>query len=209
MKFLVLVGILVGFLSAASNLTEEEMKLENKKSHVVESIGSGEENATAHPIHEILSKLTAGLGQAVAQNEGLNINDPLKHLMNFDFIKTRDFGILAEVDANLKKALGDSESFKTFLGAADANGDNGPFNVGKMFPPKVLNEILNGKNGGFDEDAHAAVDNELSKLFGIKKEQVANFRTNIYNRFSELAKDGDLSIDELFDHRLNGKLSDL
>jgi len=151
MKFLVLVGILVGFLSAATNLTEEELKFLKQKeasAAVVESIGTGAGGAggPVHPIHEILSKLTAGLGQAVAQDENLDPKDPLKHLMSLDYMKAHGDGVLAEVDANLKKALGDSESFKNFLGAANSNDENGPFNVGKMFPPKVLSDILNGKN---------------------------------------------------------------
>ena len=204
MKFLVLVGILVGFLSAATNLTEEELKFLKQKeasAAVVESIGTGAGGAggPVHPIHEILSKLTAGLGQAVAQDENLDPKDPLKHLMSLDYMKAHGDGVLAEVDANLKKALGDSESFKNFLGAANSNDENGPFNVGKMFPPKVLSDILNGKNGGFDEDAHATVDHELSKIFGIEKEKVTDFRTRIYNKFAEVSKDGDLNLDDLFD----------
>lgn len=214
MKFLVLVGILVGFLSAASNLTEEEIKLENQKASVGAAVkttgaGAGGEGAPVHPIHEILSKLSAGLGQAVAQNENLDPNDPLKHLMSLDYMKTFGNGVLSEVDDNLKKALGDSESFKNFMGAADAKGDTEPLNIGKMFPPKVLKDIFNGKNGGFDEDAHAAVDHELSKIFGIETEKVTDFRTRIYNKFSEVAKDGDLNLDDIFDRSFKRNLFDL
>ena len=218
MKFLVLVSILVGFLSAASNLTEEEIKLQKQEEASIAAAaakstgtgaGVGGEGAPVHPIHEILSKLTAGLGQAVVQNENLDPKDPLKHLMGIDYMKSTGYGVLAEIDANLKKALGDSESFKNFLGAADSNDENGPLNVGKMFPPKVLNDILNGQNGGFDEDAHAAVDHELSKIFGIEKEKVTDFRTRIYNKFAEFSKDGDLSLDNLFDWETKRSLTDL
>lgn len=194
MKFFVVVAsVLFGFLSAATHLTEEELKQNQKVSASVTGADGTEAGAAAaHPIHEILSKLTAGLGQGVAQSENLDPNNPLKSLMDLDYMKMNGSGILSEVHPKLKETLGDLGSFKDLL---EGKGD---VDIGKMFNPKVLEEFSNGLKGGYTEDAHAAVDEELAKIFGMEKEKMTDYRTRIFNKFTEVVKDGDLKIDDLF-----------
>jgi hypothetical protein len=202
MKLLVVASALVGLLSAATHLTAEELKLQNKKGKVATTsefksagtvtgtgTGTGTTDAPVHPIHEILSKLTAGLGQAVAQNENLDKNDPLKNLMSLDFLKSHGYGSLAEID----------DSFKKALGGANANAGEEPLNIGKMFPPKAVDEILNGLKGGYNDDAHASVDEELSKIFGMEKEKIADFRKRIFDKFSKVSENGDLKVEDIID----------
>lgn len=196
--FVVVASVLFGFLSAATHLTEEELKVQQQNQKVsaaslTDAVGTGTTGAAAtHPIHDILSKLTTALSQAVAKNENLDSNDPLKSLMDSDFMKANGNGILSEVDPKLKAALGDFGSFKDLL-----NG-KGDIDIGKMFHPTVLKDFSNGLKGGFKEDAHAAVDEELAKIFGMEKEKMTDYRARIFDKLNEVVKDGDLKIDDLF-----------
>ena len=116
MKLFVVVGVLVGFISAAIHLTEEESKLQQAKSFEPKATGSSgpftdlNGSATAsfdnQSLSEILSKLLAGLGQGVAQHENFDPQDPLKSQLDIDFMESNGLGILSKVDPKLKEALG-------------------------------------------------------------------------------------------------------
>lgn len=194
------------------HLTEEELQRtrEQKAAQIQQSTNTNfeaeVETEQSPPVFDILSKLTAGLGKAVAQNENLDPNSPLKNLINSDFMKAFGSGGLERIDPNFMKALGNSDSLRNLLGAAQANGAKDPLNIAKMFPQKVLDDIFNGNGNSNDQDAHNAVDTELAKILGIEKEKVAEHRKRTFAKFSEIAKNGDIKLDEIFDENFKSSL---
>lgn len=193
MKFAVVLSV---FISVAAGAT----LYENSREEVnAEQPLKSQSTAGSKPeVFDILGKLTSALGQAVAKNEGIDSENPLKTLMGSDFMRSFGSGDLQEIDDKLKEAIGNFDTFKDYLGGAKGNPKN-PVNIANMFPPKVLNDIFSEKIGTVDEDAHAAVDEEMAKLFKMDKEKVAEFRRRTFSKMSEIAKGGDLNLEDMFD----------
>ena len=58
---------------------------------------------------------------------------------------------------------------------------------------------MKGLKGGYNEEGHTAVVEELAKLFKMDKAKMTDYSTRIFKKFSEISKNGDLKIDDLFD----------
>lgn len=201
MKFAVVLSV---FISVATGATLYE-NIENQAG-AKQSAQSQPASGPKPEVFDILGKLTSALGQAVAKNEGIDSDNPLRDLMGSDFMRSFGGGDLRAVDEKLKEAIGSFDSFKEYLGGAKENTKN-PVNIANMFPPKVINDIFNGKIGeGVDEDAHAAVDEEMAKLFKMDKEKIAEFRRRTFSKMSQIAKGGELNLEDIFDLDSSSKL---
>ena len=174
MNLFLVLGLLSGFVSSATILSATDARSDPSTPSTADaSVDVSAESP--FDINDILGKISAGIGEALASSEKLGKRDPFSEFIEKDF---NDIFSVPSNDPALNKLkeilISDKNGLKNLLESDELK---------KIFSDESVKKMITGNGNDLDDSTHKQIDQLMSKMFKMPTEEIALKRKKIFSEF--------------------------